>query len=255
MATSTAVQQLAARVSAPAELKGRVAARAAPVAAKRVVVASVEADAISRRAACGMVAGVASVLAAKPALAAYGDAANVFGGEATNKSGFLPYAGDGYAILIPSKFNVSKEREFPGMNMRYEDNFDAVNTLMVLINPGKNKMEEYGTPEAYLPNLAPLLGQQSWEGQSESEGGFKPGKVSVANVLTVGSRVTNGRTYYTYEILTRTADGDEGGRHHLFAVTCANGKLYTAKAQAGDKRWFKGLEREEKAAINSFEVA
>ena len=47
--------------------------------------------------------------------------------------------------------------------------------------------------------------------------------VSVANVLSVGSRVTNGRTYYTYEILTRTADGDEGGRHHLFAVTSANG--------------------------------
>jgi len=68
--------------------------------------------------------------------------------------------------------------------------------------------------------------------------------VSVANVLTTGSRVTGGKTYYQYEILTRTADGDEGGRHHLFATTVSNGKLYILKMQAGDKRWFKGTERE-----------
>ncbi len=74
-------------------------------------------------------------------------------------------------------------------------------------------------------------------------GGFAPGKVSVANVLTTGSRSTGGKTYYQYEILTRTADGDEGGRHHLFATTVSNGKLYILKMQAGDKRWFKGLER------------
>jgi len=75
-----------------------------------------------------------------------------------------------------------------------------------------------------------------------SEGGFAPGKVSVANVLTAGSRSAGGKTYYQYEILTRTADGDEGGRHHLFATTVNNGKLYILKCQAGDKRWFKGLE-------------
>ena len=65
----------------------------------------------------------------------------------------------------------------------------------------------------------------------------------MANVLTTGSRSTGGKTYYQYEILTRTADGDEGGRHHLFATTVSNGKLYILKMQAGDKRWFKGLER------------
>ena len=32
----------------------------------------------------------------------------------------MPYAGDGYAILLPSKFNQSKEREFPGMDLRCE---------------------------------------------------------------------------------------------------------------------------------------
>ena len=85
-------------------------------------------------------------------------------------------------------------------------------------------------------------------------GGFAPGKVSVANVLTVGSRSTAGKTYYQYEILTRTADGDEGGRHHLFSTTVSNGKLYIMKLQAGDKRWFKGLERELKKVQESFSV-
>ena len=152
------------------------------------------------------------------------------------------------------------------------------------------RAQDYGTPEQYLTTLAPLLGQQAWQGDSMSEGarvvsrisaacaltvpaphaaltprraapslrsaqgGFAPGKVSVANVLTVGSRSTAGKTYYQYEILTRTADGDEGGRHHLFSTTVSNGKLYIMKLQAGDKRWFKGLERELKKVQESFSV-
>ena len=80
-------------------------------------------------------------------------------------AGFVPYAGDGYAMLLPGKWNPSKEREFAGMDVRcevpaglarrvgrtltraaracsYEDNFDAVNTLFVLVKPAeKSKME------------------------------------------------------------------------------------------------------------------
>ena len=114
--------------------------------------------------------------------------------------------------------------------------------------------QDYGTPQAFLPTLAPLLGQQAWQGDSMSEGGFAPGKVSIANVLTTGSRSTGGKTYYEYEVLTRTADGDEGGRHHLFCTTVSNGKLYILKLQAGDKRWFKGLEKDLKRCQSSFTV-
>ena len=80
----------------------------------------------------------------------------------------MPYAGDGYAMLLPGKWNPSKEREFAGMDVRcvlllscaqhsscplgarahaprarsYEDNFDAVNNLFVLVKPAeKSKME------------------------------------------------------------------------------------------------------------------
>ena len=52
-----------------------------------------------------------------------------------------------------------------------------------------------------------------------------------------------------------TADGDEGGRHQLIAATVSDGTLYTMKLQSGDKRWFKGQERDLKQTWSSFTVA
>jgi hypothetical protein len=85
-------------------------------------------------------------------------------------------------------------------------------------------------------------------------GGFQPGKVSTASLLTAGTTQEGGKTYYEYEVLTRTADGDEGGRHHVFKATVSGGKLFVLKIQAGDKRWFKGVEREAKKCAASFQV-
>merc|ERR1711977_696740 len=70
------------------------------------------------------------LLKVDPSLSSYGDSANVFG-KTTNKSGFLAYAGEGFSLLLPSKWNPSKERDFPDVALRYEDNFDAVNNLVV----------------------------------------------------------------------------------------------------------------------------
>lgn len=53
----------------------------------------------------------------------------------------------------------------------------------------------------------------------------------------------------------RTADGDEGGRHQLIKATVANGNLVILKIQVGDKRWFKGVNKEALGALNSFIVA
>lgn len=33
-------------------------------------------------------------------------------------AGFVPYAGEGYALLLPSKWNPSKEKDFPGTALR-----------------------------------------------------------------------------------------------------------------------------------------
>lgn len=110
---------------------------------------------VDRRAALGLLAGAAALVAAQPSEAAYGEAARVFASGATNTSGeqgwssdrartcaagvkggaelvcvclmwppwtafagFIPYAGQGWAVLIPSKWNPSKERDFPNVVFR-----------------------------------------------------------------------------------------------------------------------------------------
>ena len=52
-------------------------------------------------------------------MAEFGDSANVFG-KVTNKSGAIPYAGEGFAVLLPSKWNPSARglQEFPGTVLR-----------------------------------------------------------------------------------------------------------------------------------------
>jgi len=51
------------------------------------------------------------------------------------------------------------------------------------------------------------------------------------------------------------ADNAEGGKHHLLNAAVADGNLYILKVQVGDKRWFKGADKEAKGAWNSFTVA
>jgi len=100
-----------------------------------------------------------------------------------------------------------------------------------------------------------LLGKQSYNGKTQSEGGFLTNAVSTASILDASAVTANGRPYYKLNVLTRSADGTEGGKHHLFAATVKDGKLYLFKAQAGDKRWFKGVKKIIEGALNSFSVA
>lgn len=198
----------------------------------------------------------ASLLGASPAQAAYGDSANVFG-RVTNKSGFTAYAGENFSVLLPAKWNPSKEREFKNIVLRYEDNFDIINYFAVIVEPtDKSSIEDFGSTDAFLKKVSYLLGQQSFEGETISEGGFAPGRVASASLLDVATETDKkGKTYYKYEILTRTADGDEGGKHQLIKATVSNGSLYILKVQAGDKRWFKGTNKDCNGIINSFTVA
>merc|ERR1711988_2044431 len=195
----------------------------------------------------------ALVLKANLALAAYGDSANVFG-KITNTSGFVAFAGDGFSLLLPSKWNPSKEKDFPSVALRYEDNFDAVNNLVVIKEKtDKSKIDEFGSPEQFLNSFSFLFGQQSYSGKTISEGGFAPDRVSAASVLDVESSTNRkGKTVYRFNILSRTADGDEGGRHQLISATVSGGILYILKIQVGDKRWFKGVKKEAEGAFNSF---
>lgn len=87
------------------------------------------------------------------------------------------------------------------------------------------------------------------------QGGFDPDAVATANILEATESNVNGKDYYFISVLTRTADGDEGGKHQLITATVSDGKLYICKAQAGDKRWFKGARKFVEGAASSFSVA
>ncbi|CAN6177440.1 unnamed protein product [Urochloa humidicola] len=195
--------------------------------------------AVTRRAALTLLAGVAAVGAkVNPAAAAYGEAANVFG-KPKPTTEYIAYSGDGFKLLIPSKWNPSKEREFPGQVLRYEDNFDANSNVSVIVqSTTKKSITDYGSPEEFL-----------------SQGGFETDAVATANILESSAPVVDGKQYYSVSVLTRTADGDEGGKHQLITATVSDGKLYICKAQAGDKRWFKGARKGVEKAASSFSVA
>lgn len=70
-------------------------------------------------------------------------------------------------------------------------------------------------------------------GSSRSEGGFADGRYAAASVLDVStSKDKKGRGYYQYEVLVRSADGDEGGRHQLIkSCVGSDGNLYILKFQ------------------------
>ncbi|XP_014522274.1 oxygen-evolving enhancer protein 2, chloroplastic [Vigna radiata var. radiata] len=211
---------------------------------------------VSRRLALTVLIGAAAVGSkVSPADAAYGEAANVFGKPKTNTD-FLPYSGNGFKLSIPSKWNPSKEVEYPGQVLRYEDNFDTTSNVAVMVTTtDKKSITDYGSPEEFLSQVNYLLGKQAFFGQTDSEGGFDSNAVATANILESATPVIDGKTYYSLSVLTRTADGDEGGKHQLITATVKDGKLYICKAQAGDKRWFKGARKFVESTASSFSVA
>jgi len=260
MAASTAASSFVRGLSSKSSCKTtelKASRAVAPVAKSMTIKCSEEkVELATRRSALGLVAAGALTMSAKPSLAAYGQGANVFGG-ASNTSGFYSFAGDGYAVLVPAKFAPSKEREYPGTDARWEDNFRVANNVTVTVNAtSKSKIEDYGTPESFLAEsgAAVMLGTNSWGGSSRSEGGFEDGTVSSAALLASGQSTKKGKTYFELELLTRTADGDEGGKHQLFSATVSNGKLYVVKVQSGDKTWFKGGEKYSRDVLKSFTV-
>ncbi|KAI5679665.1 hypothetical protein M9H77_00892 [Catharanthus roseus] len=214
------------------------------------------AGAVSRRLAFTLLIGAAAIGSkVSPADAAYGEAANVFGKPKANTD-FIPYNGDGFKVLIPSKWNPSKEIEYPGQVLRYEDNFDANSNITVSVtSTDKKSITDFGSPEEFLSKVDYLLGKQAYFGSTQAEGGFDPNTVATANVLETSTPVVDGKQYYLLTVLTRTADGDEGGKHQLISATVKDGKLYICKAQAGDKRWFKGARKFVENAASSFSVA
>eukprot|EP00244_Chara_vulgaris_P009408 TRINITY_DN39_c0_g1_i2.p1 TRINITY_DN39_c0_g1~~TRINITY_DN39_c0_g1_i2.p1 ORF type:complete len:278 (+),score=56.68 TRINITY_DN39_c0_g1_i2:272-1105(+) len=254
--------------SSKASLSGRSlsAAPAMPGKAVSRIVVSCKAESsaeatTSRRAALLSLTSAAAAAAAltlqpNSAEAAYGEAANVFGAPKKNTNS-IPFTGEGFHVDIPSKWNPSPQKEFDGTVLRYEDNGDSVSNFAVIKSTadGKSKIEDFGSTDEFLNKYAYLLGEQTFSGSTASEGGFDKNKVSSANIFEKEAKTIDGKTYYLYELLTRSADGNEGGRHQFITATVNNGELIILRAQAGDKRWFKGAEKVIRTLVASFSAA
>lgn len=231
--------------------------RATPVSKLTNIIRKAQNDeAVSRRLALTvLIGGAALAVKVAPADAAYGQAANVFGKPKTNTD-FQTVVKDGFKILVPSKWNPSKEVEYPGTVLRFEDNFDATSNVSVIVNPtDKKSIKDFGSPAEFLSKVDFLLGKQSFFGKTDSEGGFESDAVATANILETSTPTIGGKDYYNIQVLTRTADGDEGGKHLIITATVSDGKLYICRAQAGDKRWFKGAKKFVEGTAESFSVA
>nr|AFK45562.1 unknown [Lotus japonicus] len=143
-----------------------------------------DASIVSRRLALTVLIGAAAVGSkVSRADAAYGESANVFGKPKTNTD-FLPYNGDGFKLSVPSKWNPSKEVEYTGQVLRYEDNFDSTSNVVVTVTPtDKKSITDYGSPEEFLSKVDYLLGKQAFFGETQAEGGFDPNAVATANIF------------------------------------------------------------------------
>ena len=75
-------------------------------------------------------------------------------GKPKKNTDFTPYSGDGFQVQVPAKWNPSREVEYPGQVLRYEDNFDATSNLNVMVTPtDKKSITDYGSPEEFLSQV------------------------------------------------------------------------------------------------------
>jgi hypothetical protein len=131
--------------------------------------------------------------------------------------------------------------------------------VVIKMPTSKSSIEQFGNTDAFLAQLQSmgLFGKQAYTGSSKSEGGFAEGRYAAGSLIDVfESKDKKGKNYYKYELLVRSADGDEGGRHQLVsAAVGTDNNLYICKVQIGDKRWFKGAKKEGMGIFDSFIVA
>ena len=206
-------------------------------------------------------ATAAALVAPPPALAAYGDAARVFGSRSVDTS-FIQYEGEGFRMSLPAKWSQPlRERPFPGTVAAFNDSGDTSNQIFVVAKAASASSVSAIPADDLLKQLTPLFGEQSFAGETRSEGGFKPNAVAAASLMDVSTFEKDGKAYVRYDVLTRTADGEEGGRHNLLTAAVGESKegkktLFVQLVVVGDKRWYKaGGAAAARGTAESFTVA
>lgn len=164
-------------------------------------------------------------------------------------------------MSLPSKWSQPlRERPYKGTVAAFNDSGDTSNQIFVVATEASASSVSAIPSEELLKQLTPLLGEQSFAGETRSEGGFKPNAVAAASLMDVSTFEKDGKPYVRYDVLTRTADGEEGGRHNLItaAVGDVGGKkmLFVQLVVVGDKRWYKaGGAAAARGTAESFTVA
>ncbi|KAL2922967.1 Oxygen-evolving enhancer protein 2 chloroplastic [Bienertia sinuspersici] len=86
--------------------------------------------------------------------------------------------------MVPSDWNKSKELEYAGQVLRFEDNFDATSNLVVLVSSTDKKfIIDFGSPKPFPSPVDYLLGKHAYFGLSVSEGCFDSGVVTSSTFL------------------------------------------------------------------------
>lgn len=201
-----------------------------------------------------MVAGLAALLTAKPATADVGAPARIFHRSDLPESQTIK--GQGYKLEVPSNWIVSDQVETKNQIIRYEDSGNISASVIVVKEPTSSQsIDQVGDPDSVLKKYVPILGKQSFDRPTDAEGGFKSGAVAALSVLDQTTMTDkSGNKYYGYELLLRTADGTEGGRHVLMKAGVKGGNIYLMKVEAGDKRWVRDKRASCRLAMETFQV-
>lgn len=162
-------------------------------------------------------------------------------------------------MSLPAKWSQPlRERPFPGTVAAFNDSGDTSNQIFVVKRKATAASSASSIDaDALLKELLPLFGEQSFSGETRSEGGFRPDSVAAASLMDVQTFQKDGKAYVRYDVLTRTADGEEGGRHNfLTAAVGKDGLLCVQLVVVGDKRYYKaGGAAAARGTVESFTVA
>lgn len=171
---------------------------------------------------------------------------------------FVPVVEPGeYAAQIPAQYASTPERDLPGTVAKFTRGYGESVSIIQLAGKGKKSVGEYGSLDAFVGSqVEKALGEQVVKvtGNTKVGDNFSDSRAFVLGAEEFTD--AEGTLYYRYEILTQTADGDEGGKRNYIsaAVSPTSGKLYALVFQQSEKKWFKEFGKTAKATWEAFRV-
>jgi photosystem II oxygen-evolving enhancer protein 2 len=128
---------------------------------------------------------------------------------------------DGYRFLYPNGWMQVAVKEGP--DIVFHDLIEETENVSVVMSAltGSKQLTDLGSPgEVGLQLVDKVLAPANSN--------------RTAEVLAANSRTTGEKTYYDFEFLVKSPNGD---RHNVSSVSISRGKLYTLNVSAPERRW------------------